>query len=135
MIPVDPTEPESREWLQTEDGSAWLDSDAGLRWLSGGSGEDWLGSRAGRAWTDGRQEERWQAYFSGAMREGPEWAITPAEAPRAGERVRFTSACRTMGGVEFETGELGIVVETSFTPIGVVTVTVRTPTVAVASSQ
>jgi hypothetical protein len=56
----------------------------------------------------------------------PEWALTPETAPQVGTRVRFVNTDRTMSGVEFKEGELGIVTEARFTPMGPVFVTVRT---------
>jgi hypothetical protein len=128
MIPGDLSEPISLDWLQTDEGVAWLDSVAGIRWLTSGSGEDWLGSRAGRAWIEDGQDDRWAAYFSnsGSVPNPPAWALNSETAPRAGARVRFKSDARTMTGVEFREGELAVVVEARFTPIGVVAVTVRT---------
>jgi len=120
--------PEGRKWLLTDEGQSWLEGDEGIEWLVSGAGEDWLGSRDGRAWMEARQDDRWDEYISGSAPAPPlpDWALTPETAPQVGTRVRFVSTDRTMSGVEFEEGELGIVTEARFTPMGVVVITVRT---------
>jgi hypothetical protein len=127
MPDLDPNSPEGREWLKTDEGQAWLDSEDAIPWLVSGEGEDWLGSRDGRAWEEARQDEAWNDYIAGkkpplAL---PDWALTPETAPRAGARVRLIEDATTLSGVQFSKGELGIVIETKFVPIGAVTVTIR----------
>jgi hypothetical protein len=126
--PADLDSPEGRRGLQTADGRAWLESDDAVAWLVSGEGEDWLGSRDGREWTEAREDERWDEYISGKLPSTPlpDWALTPNSAPQVGTRVRFVEHDRTMGGVEFAEGELGIVTEARFTPMGAVFVTVGT---------
>jgi hypothetical protein len=128
MSSINPNLPEGREWLRTKEGQEWLDSDEGVSWLVRGEGEDWLGSRDGRTWTEARQDESWADYISGKKPSIrlPDWALTPETAPQAGTRVRFVETDRTMGGIEFKKGELGIVTEARFTPIGAVVIEVRT---------
>lgn len=75
-----------------------------------------------------RQDERWDEYISGKAPSIPlpDWALTPETAPQVGTRVRFVDTDQTMSGVEFNEGELGIVTEARFTPMGAVFVAVRT---------
>jgi hypothetical protein len=128
MPHLDPNSAEGREWLKTTDGMEWLDSDEGVSWLVSGEGEDWLGSRDGRAWTEARQDASWNDYISGNKPTAslPDWALTPETAPQVGMRVRFVETDHTMSGIEFRKGELGIVTEARFTPMGVVVVEIRT---------
>jgi hypothetical protein len=126
--PDDLASAEGKEWLLTDQGEAWLESDEGIEWLNTGDGEDWMGSRGGRAWMEAGQDKRWDEYISGKSPAValPEWALTPETAPQVGSRVRFVNTDRTIGGVEFQEGELGIVIEARFTPMGAVFITVRT---------
>lgn len=124
---IHPDTPEGRAWLKTDEGQAWLNTDDAIKWLVSGEGEDWLGSRDGRAWEEARQDEAWDDFIAGKKPSIslPEWAITPESAPRAGTRVRLLEDAETTSGVKFLAGELGMVIETKFVPLGVVTVKIR----------
>lgn len=56
----------------------------------------------------------------------PEWGITPDAAPKPGTRVRLTRTETTLGGTTVNEGELAIVTDLHFMPMGAVRLTMRT---------
>jgi hypothetical protein len=74
-----------------------------------------------RSWQRG-----WAGYFSGEALDPPEWGITPDAAPKPGARIRLTCTETTLSGTTINEGELAVVTELYFLPLGIVRMTVRT---------
>ena len=108
-----------QEWLKTPEGREWLETEEGMEWWRSTEGEWWSRSDDAHSWYDELAQHGWSAYFAGATPDPPEWAITPETAPRIGARVRMTHTDTTFGGDTFKEGELAIVSEIHFTPMGV----------------
>jgi hypothetical protein len=108
-----------QEWLKTPEGRDWLETDAGMEWWRSTEGQWWSRSEDAESWYDELAQRGWAAYFAGERPDPPEWAITPVTAPRIGSWVRMTNTGTTFGGITFEKGELAIVSEIHFVPMGV----------------
>jgi hypothetical protein len=84
-------------------------------------------SQRRRRWLVQRVEDRgWDDYVAGRMPGPPEWGILPGDAPQIGSRVRLKIAGPTLSGTTFEEGELAVVTELRFMPVGSVRVGLRT---------
>jgi hypothetical protein len=119
-VSVDP------EWLKTPEGRAWLETDEGVAWWRTDEGQEWSHSEDAHRWYEELEQAGWQDYVSGRAPGPPEWGITPDEAPRPGARIRLTSTDTTLGGTTLKEGELAIVTELHFMPVGSVRLHVRT---------
>jgi hypothetical protein len=113
------------DWLKTSEGRAWLESAEGVEWERSDEGWAWMHSPDGREWLDELAQRGYERYFSGEALDPPEWAITPDTAPKIGSRVRLTEGSTTLGGTSFADGELMIVDELRYSPVGIVWVHLR----------
>ena len=114
------------EWLKTAEGRAWLESDEGMAWWRTDAGQDWSRSKDAGRWYEELAQRGWSDYVSGRAIGPPPWGITPEEAPKPGQRIRLASTETTLAGTTIKEGELAIVTELHFMPIGSVRLVVRT---------
>lgn len=114
-----------RDWLKTPEGREWLESDDGIAWERSDEGWEWMHSPDGRAWLDELAQRGYESAFAGNLPPPPEWAITPETAPLIGSRVRLSESGNTLDGTPLVKGELMIVEELRFSPVGVVWVSLR----------
>jgi hypothetical protein len=117
----------NQEWLKTPEGRAWLETDEGTEWWRSIEGQWWSRSADAHRWYDELAQSGWVRYWAGTMPGPPEWAMTPDDAPQIGARVRLRNPETTLGGTSFEDGEVALVTEIKFSPVGAVHVTLRTP--------
>jgi hypothetical protein len=121
-------EPPNLEWLQTDEGFAWLYTPEGTKWTHSSAGQAWLESESGERFVERVFQAGWDDYFSGRMRRGvvPASWMTPETAPQIGSRVRIREDQETIGGTRITAGELAIVSELRFAPVGIVSALLRT---------
>jgi len=108
-----------QEWLKTPNGREWLETDEGMEWWRSTEGQWWSRSEDAHSWYDELSQRGWSTYFAGDSPDPPEWAITPETAPRIGSWVRMTNTETTFRGDTFNQGELALVSEIHFNPMGV----------------
>jgi len=114
------------EWLKTPEGRARLEADEGMAWWRTPEGQKWSKSADADRWYEELEQRGWSEYVSGDMPSPPEWGITPEAAPKPGARVRLTRTETTLARTTVKEGELAIVTELYFMPVGAVRLTVRT---------
>jgi hypothetical protein len=117
----------SQEWLKTPEGRAWLETEEGQQWFRSTEGQWWSRSEDAHRWYDELAQSGWERYWAGTMPGPPDWAMLPDDAPQIGARVRLRNLGPTLGGTTFEDGEVALVTELHFMPIGGVRATLRTP--------
>lgn len=115
-----------QEWLKTPEGRAWLETDEGGRWWRSTEGQWWSRSEDAHRWYDELAQSGWERHWAGTMPEPAEWMMTPDDAPKIGSRVRLRNPDTTLGGTSFEDGEVALVTELRFSPVGAVYATLRT---------
>jgi hypothetical protein len=125
--PDDEVSEVNQEWLKTPEGRDWLHTDEGISWFRSTEGKWWSRSEDAHAWYEELAQGGWSDYFAGKAWPMPQGWLTPENAPQIGSRVRLNMDGPTLGGTTFEVGEEALVTELRFSPVGAVSVTLRTP--------